>query len=102
MMNRALRPVEIDFAGDLSRSPLAGIPNLHQNLNRETWFATLHILNSVGWGVNSVFCVSKVRRLKPVHCLKGQGWFDLPDQRLGTRRARSNQARPPELYCRTK
>ena len=48
-------------------------------LNREPWFATLHILNSVGAGVNPVFSDLKVRLCKPVplsvrtgywHCLR--------------------------------
>src|SRR6267378_5392856 len=47
-------------------------PNFNQYLNREPWFATLLILNSVGVGVNPVFWDLKARLCKPVPCPGGQ------------------------------
>src|SRR2546430_79344 len=65
-----LRPSLLTFAGDLPGYPLE--LNFNQNLNREPWSATLHILNSVELNVNPVFCTLKARRLGPAPCTKGQ------------------------------
>src|SRR5882762_1883603 len=60
-------------------------PNFNQYLNREPWFATLHILNSVGVGVNPVFCDLKVRLCKPVPCPFVQGMGTISgNQRMRT------------------
>ena len=47
---------------------------LSQNLNREPWFATIDILNTVEFRVNPVFSTLKDRPCQPVPCPTGQGW----------------------------
>ncbi len=42
--------------------------NINQNLNREPWFATINILNSVELDVNPVFRTLKDRSRSPVPC----------------------------------
>ena len=41
-------------------------PRLNQNLNREPWFATFDILNTVEFDVNPVFSTLKDRLCQPV------------------------------------
>ena len=45
---------------------------LNQNLNREPWFATIDILNTVEFRVNPVFSTLKDRPCQPVPCPTGQ------------------------------
>src|SRR6266446_3493135 len=67
---RVLSDQQISVCGQTTLAP-AGT-NLNQNLNRGPRFATLHILNSVGWDVNPVFGTTRVRLCKPVPCPIGQ------------------------------
>ena len=71
---------------------------LNQNLNREPWFATIDILNTVEFRVNPVFSTLKDRPCQPVPCPTGQ--VVAKSYQWGARLAGLQGGPCRTLYCR--